>query len=352
MQDIHVKVSVYCYITIIFTLTMLLSACGTLDNISAEKPQKASSTPKNTKIRKPVSKHVLIGKIYSVAKKKFISSGPFFDLLVSKKHVLIGELHENPYHHAIQNTILTNMIYRDWSGHLLLEMLQPEQDQILTHLDKKIVDNRAAMGELLNWKKRGWPIWDAYYPIFKTALSNKIPITHANYTDELMGNIKKYGNLAIPGTLRRKMHLDLKQLAENPIISKKKLEQLKSEVARGHCLAKSDKAVELLWFPQHARNAYMANRLSAIEIKTVLIAGYSHIRTDFAVPVHVRYGNKKVDVVSIGLIAVKKGMALPERYAKSIGGKKMPFDYVWFTPSIGGRESCSLGEQKISKNGM
>jgi len=76
--------------------------------------------------------------------------------------VILGEVHDNPSHHATQAAIVELL----QPGALVFEMIEPDQALSIT------AENRGNPSELdraLAWADRGWPDFAMYFPIFAAA---------------------------------------------------------------------------------------------------------------------------------------------------------------------------------------
>jgi len=76
--------------------------------------------------------------------------------------VILGELHDNPIHHANQAAAVAALR----PAALVFEMLSPEQAARVTPERR---GDEAALGEALEWADSGWPDFAMYYPIFAAA---------------------------------------------------------------------------------------------------------------------------------------------------------------------------------------
>ncbi|MEC7761902.1 MAG: ChaN family lipoprotein [Pseudomonadota bacterium] len=84
-------------------------------------------------------------------------AGPFADT-VADVYVL-GEVHDNPVHHAVQAEAIRDVGPRA----VVFEMLTAAQ---AGEVREDLIDDREALGEALGWEEAGWPDFAMYYPIF------------------------------------------------------------------------------------------------------------------------------------------------------------------------------------------
>lgn len=81
--------------------------------------------------------------------------------------VIVGEIHDNPTHHATQAEVVSQIAPKA----VVFEMLTPEQAKAITP------DNRGDQARLsvaLDWENSGWPDFSMYYPIFAAAPEARI----------------------------------------------------------------------------------------------------------------------------------------------------------------------------------
>ena len=76
--------------------------------------------------------------------------------------VVLGEVHDNPAHHAEQARRVETLAPKA----LVFEMLTPDQ---AAQAVPEIRDDAVALGAALGWADSGWPDFAMYYPIFAAA---------------------------------------------------------------------------------------------------------------------------------------------------------------------------------------
>ena len=80
---------------------------------------------------------------------------------------VLGEVHDNPAHHAAQAERVQNIAPRA----LVFEMLTPEQANSIT---PELRVDADALAKALDWENSGWPDFAMYYPIFAAAPDARI----------------------------------------------------------------------------------------------------------------------------------------------------------------------------------
>ena len=78
---------------------------------------------------------------------------------------VLGEVHDNPAHHALQARIVADVA----PATLVFEMVGAEDAARVTD-----VSDADALGATLRWAEKGWPDFAAYHPIFLAAPDARI----------------------------------------------------------------------------------------------------------------------------------------------------------------------------------
>lgn len=76
--------------------------------------------------------------------------------------VVIGEIHDNPFHHANQARAVAALE----PAALVFEQITPELARSVT---PELVGDAVRLEAALDWEARGWPDFAMYYPIFAAA---------------------------------------------------------------------------------------------------------------------------------------------------------------------------------------
>lgn len=273
--------------------------------------------------------------IFDARNEVWVTEASLIERLAYADVVLLGEDHGNEAHHRIQAHILTALIEAGRSPALCFEMLSEREEaahddfrQAARNMSEE--DRDAARGQAIRWTERGWPVWPAYAPLFRVADRFDLPIRHADLPPDLMRNIRRYGLLAVPRSLRERLFARRSGETVEAIVNR-----LAPAVAQAHQLAENDPALIGLAHAQLVRDAYMAFRLLQAGRPSLLIAGIEHVRTDHAVPAHLSALDPNLDVVSIALI---EDHSIADAAAYS-GGRlaegEPSYDYIWFEMTDG-----------------
>jgi uncharacterized iron-regulated protein len=215
-----------------------------------------------------------------------------FETLGAADIVIVGEVHDNPMHHANQAAI-ARAIY---PAAVVFEMLSPAQ------AEAGQVANRSVLSELdaaLGWTKGGgWPSFQMYFPIFNAAPQAKI-YGAAVPRDQIRAAIE--GGAA--------GHFDAAELygLNTPLPAE---EQTAREAlqATAHCDALPAEMLPKMVAAQRLRDASLARTtLQALEETggpVLVITGNGHARTDWGVPSYIDLVAPDADLISVGQLTL------------------------------------------------
>ncbi|MEN8158576.1 MAG: ChaN family lipoprotein [Myxococcota bacterium] len=199
---------------------------------------------------------------------------PFEARLAGDAIVLLGEVHDNPAHHAQRLALLERAVARGWRPALLMEQLDREQQRAI---DGVYRETRAHPERAIETP----PGWDhAFYrPFIALALRYRLPLVAANVSREDAKRIAREGLGAVftPEELAE-LGLDVPRPADWQAAQER-------EIDAGHCHALPPEVWPSLARVQFARDAVMAALLAKhAEHGAVLLAGNGHVRRDLGAP--------------------------------------------------------------------
>ena len=209
------------------------------------------------------------------------------DALPSADVIFLGEVHDNPAHHAHQARAIAQIE----PAALVFEMLTTDQ---AAHLSGPLPDE-DALRELLDWDATGWPDFSMYYPLFaaapdavvfgaalprddaRAAMSRPLP-------DSFAGDAARFG-----------LDIDLPPDQQN---TREALQ------ARAHCDALPEHLLPGMVAIQRLRDAMLAEAaLRAFDETSgpvVVITGTGHARTDWGAPAALAHAAPDVQLLSLG----------------------------------------------------
>ena len=202
--------------------------------------------------------------------------------------VVLGEVHDNPLHHANQAAAVAALA----PGALVFEMLTPDQAALVTPLS---IGDAAALADALQWEASGWPDFTLYHPIFLAAPGARI--YGAAFDREAISGAAKEGAAAVFGPEAARFGL-AKPLAE-PDVADRIAEQ-----AEAHCDALPPEMLPGMVEVQRLRDAGLARAALQALVETggpvAVITGNGHARSDRGMPAALAAAAPEVTILSVG----------------------------------------------------
>lgn len=212
--------------------------------------------------------------------------------------IILGEVHDNPVHHAHQARAVAALAPKA----IVFEMLTPEQAQ-QTPADRR---DAGALDAAYGWSASGWPDFAMYHPIFLAAPNAAI-----------------YGGDLPPGTVRRALTEGAAGVfgpeagrfgLERPL-SPEVQAALERELDLAHCGALSPEVLPGMAEAQRLRDAALARAVVQAMDDTggpvAVITGNGHARRDRGVPAVLAGAAPELSVLAIGQIEGAAGPAQP-----------------------------------------
>lgn len=267
--------------------------------------------------------HPLAGSVWDVAAAAFLSAADLIAKLSAANIVLLGETHTNPDHHRLQARIVAGLGAAGGFQAVAFEMLDQSQAPALArHLDE--VGTAEGLGRAVGWRR--WPDWrQKYQPIAGAALTAGMTIIAGNAEESVLRGAVRGGPDALEPEFaaRTRFNVPLEPKAEEVLIA---------ELTSAHC-GMDVSAIATLVTAQRVWDSSMADALAAAG-KSILIAGSGHTRTDRAVPWVLGLMRPRDTVAALAFVEVAADFDVPGDYAVLFGNPGLPYDYVWFTPSV------------------
>ena len=259
--------------------------------------------------------HPLAGRVWDVSASSFVDADAVWPRAARARHVLVGEIHDNPGHHRLQRIALEAIAARGPRRTLAMEQFDSEHQPALdaARASGADVERVADAGR---FDREGWG-WHLYRPLVAFAVERGWPLAAANLSRREL----------------RAMVADAGRLAALPPVSAALRRELEQEMVDGHCGHRPDaKTLATMVDGQRARDARMAEVVARAAGPVVLLAGNAHVRRDRGVPAYLAGGG---DAVAIGLVEVRAGASSPGDYA--VAGK---YDFVFFTGRVDREDPC------------
>jgi len=251
--------------------------------------------------------------------------------LPETRFVLLGEKHDNPDHHLLQALALKRILGVKRHPAVLFEQidldLQPAIDAYLMQPNATV----DGLEPVLEWKKRGWPEWSLYRPIFEVVMTAHLKILATGLGHELIRAVVKQGIGALPAELAARLHL------ERPLAPELEA-SLDAELEASHCGFLPADKVAPMRLAQRVKDALMADLMLAHDTPdgAVLIAGNGHVRSDRGVPWYLHATRPEAHVLSVSFVEVEHGVTEPAAYAAD-----QPADVLVFTPRLDDDDPCA-----------
>ncbi len=290
--------------------------------------------------------HTLNNKIWAVFKQEYISKSELDNQLSHYDAILLGETHDNPQHHVLQARIIDVLIQQ--KPDIAIEMLNQNQQEAITtfQIQKNPITDEFA--KVVSWEKTGWPEWSLYRPVFKSTIKNNLNIIAANMSSKQIRKVIKQGAKVLTPEYQK-----LLQKYQYDESQKKELEK---EILSAHCDMLPEKMLSPMLLGQQIRDIAMTltiqKTLDLSNNKVVLIAGSGHTRTDYGIPYYLKNERPDTKIVSIAFFEVSEDKYKVIDYAENWNAKtkKLPFDYIWFTPRAEREDQCEKMRVYMKKN--
>jgi uncharacterized iron-regulated protein len=230
--------------------------------------------------------------------------------------VILGEVHDNPAHHAEQAARVAALNPRA----LVFEMLTPDQAARVT---PDLIADPEAMAEALGWAESGWPDFAMYHPIF--AAAPEAAIHGALVTREAARAVLRDGPVAAFGE-----DAAAYGLTEPPSPEEQATREALQLAA--HCDALPVEMLSGMVAVQRLRDATLARAVVRAMAGTggpvAVITGNGHARRDWGVPSYLARVAPDLEVFVLG--QTEDGAPLQ-------GG----FDEVLSSPAVARPDPCA-----------
>jgi len=275
--------------------------------------------------------HPLVGKVWSVNHKKFVSKLELITHILSSDYVLLGETHDNLLHHQNQAWVISEIAKKHSKATVAFEMINESQGKML-HANR-ITDTDALLHSL-NKVKTNWNYEQYYRPVFDSVLTAGYDIFPANVDRDSIVSIVIKGEQSLPD--------NIKSLLEKNTPTESEFSMIQQEIVASHCDMLDLETASGMVLGQRVRDAVMSLALvnNKKENIAILVAGSQHTRKDRGVPVYIRQNDQSAKILSLALLEVEAEVEDVKAYNEQWGVKDLPFDYIWFTPAMERPDPC------------
>lgn len=238
---------------------------------------------------------------------------------------LLGELHDNPHHHARRALLLAGF---DTPVPVVAEHL-PRGAQPPLRADMSGEALRQIL-EADGFDAKGWR-WPLHEPLFLAIARGGHRLSGGNLDRETARRLARDGPALMPADLAPWV-----DAAPLPMAARAALEL---DLRQGHCGQLSPARTPGMLAAQRARDAAMAQALWLQRerrdpvnrpLPVVLLAGNGHVRQDYGVPAMLAPRLARARMLSVGFLepAADSGLA------------QLPFDIAWTTPPAPRDDPC------------
>ncbi|ASM13201.1 ChaN family lipoprotein [Serratia marcescens] len=261
-----------------------------------------------TPVKTPASDVASMGNITDLHSGATLTPEQLLTRLAQQPRVIVGEKHDNPYHHQIEQWLVQQLPQLRPQGSVLMEMINPNQqaqvDKVKQWLqsDPTVRDGRVA--ELIAWQP-GWE-WALYGGVTMAAMRAPYPLWSANLDRSEIAAF--YQQPQFPAG----------QLSSQPAVRK----ALEETIRTSHGGQIEAAQLHAMLAIQQQRDRRMAERLLAAPTPALLIAGGYHAAKSVGVPLHVR--DLQPAAAPTVLMLAEPGVQVDAHTA----------DYLWITPSV------------------
>ena len=183
-----------------------------------------------------------------------------------------------------------------------------------------------------------------YQPIAEAGLQAKLRIVATNLPLATARKMTRDGLAALEPRMIRELGLD--QPPPEAVFAR-----MAADIRDAHCGYAPEQSLKAMVDVQRARDAQMAQSLIAAGDPggAILVAGAGHVRTDYGIPVYLRQKTPDKRVISIAFVEVDEQRTEAQSYALLYPDRRLPFDYVWFTPRVDDEDPCEKFKSQFER---
>jgi uncharacterized iron-regulated protein len=283
--------------------------------------------------------HPLSNKIWDVTAKRFVTRSEVEEALIQANYIFLGESHDNPRHHELQNWALITLLSADKKPGVAFEMIDDFQ---MKKINFNEINDADALFDTIGWEQSGWPSRELYRHIFQTVIEFKLPVYSANLNRETLRKVISQAQ----GPSE-----EINQLLEQSPLSPMESESMLKELEDSHCNMLPEQHVAGMMLGQRVKDAVMALSLlnHAATSPAVLVSGKGHSRLDRGAPSFIRQHKPGAKILSIGWHEVQTEQINPSDYAEIWHSESLPFSYAWFTPRVDRPDPCNEIKRFLEK---
>lgn len=270
-----------------------------------------------------LAEHPLSGKLWRLSEQRFVSEAELFAQLPTDGWLMLGEQHDNPHHHQLQQRWIEQLSQRGQLGAVALEMARTDQQPLL---DQALGQGEGISPDALDWNP-GWS-WELYGDLVRSALDHAPRVIAADLNREQQRSAYRQTS---PQGDKGEAHANY----------------MRRLLFDSHCGQLPRDSLEGMRQVQLARDRQMAAGLAQADLTGrtgVMLTGTIHARHDLGIPLWL-----EVPVITVLLTSVQDGRHEPYDYLpESYPNAPAAADYLMFTEAITERDYCA--ELRSSRN--
>jgi uncharacterized iron-regulated protein len=274
--------------------------------------------------------------IWDVRASRFVTEAQLVAALANARYRLLGEIHDNPAHHAIRARLISALVARGMRPAVVMEQFDLDRDDALraAQASGRDAEGLADAGRL---DRKGWQ-WPMHKPILEAALAAGLPVRAANLPRDLLR--ADVQSLAEGDTARWSSRFHAARWTEAQAA------ELRADIAASHCGKVPDSIVPRLVLAQRLRDAAMAQALVDAETAdgAILIAGDGHVRADLGVPVYLHapgLPGTAARSIGVGFVEASAEEQHSSDFPRRLADDNPGFDYLWFTTPAAREDPCA-----------
>ena len=260
------------------------------------------------------------GSIWDTRAHAYVSTESVQRAVRASNLVLLGETHDNPEHHRLQQELLTQVTATGRRPALVMEQLDREFQAALDAERARPGRTADTFLDAGHFNRRSWQV-DGYRPLVELALQYDLPVIAANVSrDDARAIVRDPARAGLPPVAK---HVE---------------DALAADIDRSHCGEKAEPAVLAgMVAAQRARDVAMARALQQEAARgAVLIAGGGHVRADRGAPLYMSQRPLVIAFVEVDSARHSLKEYLDDQFATS-----QSFDFVWFTERAVRADPCA-----------
>jgi uncharacterized iron-regulated protein len=262
--------------------------------------------------------------VWNVAEKRWMQERELVDALAGARYRLLGEMHDNPAHHAIRARLLRALAAFGARPAVVLEQFDLAHDDALRAAQLAGADaERLADAGGLDRKAWAWPL---HKPIVEAALRAGLTLRAGNLSRARLRDD------AIDAHARAR-------LRDTPW-SAAQTARLREAIVEGHCGKLPDSAVPRVMEAQRLRDAAMAQALvdAATADGAILVAGNGPVRRDTGVPAYLDASER---MASVGFVEASEDVLRARVLPPDLLDEFADYDFVWITAAVPRDDPCA-----------